>query len=383
VFTLHGSPQIENHCARVLDSALEIQLFNRSDLPNQLIMQALILAGGKGTRLRPLTVYTPKPIVPICNRPFLLYQIDTLRRAGVTDITLSLSYQPEKIEQQLGDGSNFGVKLKYTVEPQPMGTAGAYKFAEDLIREPTVVFNGDILTDLDLKTVIRQHKERKAVATIVLTPVEDPSAYGVVETEDDGRVRRFLEKPKPDESTCKNINAGTYVLEPQVLDLIPRGENHSFEYGLFPRLLEDGEAFFAHLPQRTYWMDIGTPSRYLQAHHDLLANRVSRIHIKDRRGKFDAATHSTIDELSIIADECTIKPGVEIVNSILGRGCYIEERARIENSVIWSHTRVGTAARVQDAIVGRGSHIGRSTLVGPGAVLGDKTSLTDYTRTCA
>src|SRR5882724_453166 len=190
-------------------------------------MQALILAGGKGTRLRPLTVYTPKPVVPICNRPFLLYQLDTLRRAGVTDITLSLSYQPEKIEQQLGDGSNFGVKLKYTVEPQPMGTAGAYKFAEDLIREPTVVFNGDILTDLDLKTVIRQHKERKAVATIVLTPVDDASAYGVVETEDDGRVRRFLEKPKPEETSCKNINAGTYVLEPRVLDLIPRGENHS------------------------------------------------------------------------------------------------------------------------------------------------------------
>src|SRR5213080_2092816 len=150
-------------------------------------MQALILAGGKGTRLRPLTVYTPKPIVPICNRPFLLYQIDTLRRAGVTDITLSLSYQPEKIEQQLSDGSEFGVKLKYTVEPQPMGTAGAYKFAEDLIREP---------------------KDRQAVATIVLTPVDDASAYGVVETEDNGHVRRFIEKPKPDETTCKNINAG-------------------------------------------------------------------------------------------------------------------------------------------------------------------------------
>src|SRR5207237_6474984 len=170
-------------------------------------MQALILAGGKGTRLRPLTVYTPKPIVPICNRPFLLYQIDTLRRAGVTDITLSLSYQPEKIEQQLSDGSEFGVKLKYTVEPQPMGTAGAYKFAEDLIREPTVVFNGDIVTDLDLKAVIRQHNERKAAATIVLAPVENPSSYGVVETETDGRVRRFLEKPKPEETTCRNITA--------------------------------------------------------------------------------------------------------------------------------------------------------------------------------
>src|SRR6267378_2767408 len=342
-------------------------------------MQALILAGGKGTRLRPLTVYTPKPIVPICNRPFLLYQIDTLRRAGVTDITLSLSYQPEKIEQQLGDGSNFGVKLKYTVEPQPMGTAGAYKFAEDLIREPTVVFNGDVLTDLDLKTVIREHKDRKAVATIVLTPVEDPSAYGVVETEDNGHVRRFLEKPNPDETTCKNINAGTYILEPKVLDLIPQGVSHSFEYGLFPKLLEKGEPFFAHIPQRSYCMDIGTPARYLQAHQDLLANRVTRIHIKDRRGTFDQATTAEIDEESIIGDDCTIKPGAQIINSVLGPGCFIEEKVRIENSVVWAHTRVGTGALVSDSILGRGCHIGRSSVVRDGAVLGDKTTLADYT----
>jgi len=261
-----------------------------------------------------------------------------------------------------------------------MGTAGAYKFAEDVIREPTVVFNGDILTDLDLKTVIRQHKDRKAVATIVLTPVEDPSAYGVVETEDDGRVRRFLEKPKPEETACKNINAGTYILEPQVLDVIPKGENYSFEYGLFPKLLEQGEAFYAHVPARTYWMDIGTPARYLQAHADLLANRVTRIHVKERHGNFDSATHAEIDELSMIADDCTIKPGAQIINSVLGRGCYVEERARIENSVIWSHTRVGTVAEVVGAIAGRGCHIGRSTFVGPGTVLGDKTSLTDYTK---
>src|SRR5437764_295703 len=237
-------------------------------------MQALILAGGKGTRLRPLTVYTPKPVVPICNRPFLLYQIDTLRRAGITDITLSLSYQPFKIEQQLGDGSDFGVKLSYTVEPQPMGTAGAYKFAEDLIREPTVVFNGDIVTDLDLKADIRQHNERKATATIVLAPVENPSSYGVVETEEDGRVRRFLEKPKPEETNCCNINAGTYILDPKALDFIPAGENYSFEYGLFPDLLKRGERFYAHVPAGAYWIDIGTPARYLQVHHDILAGRV-------------------------------------------------------------------------------------------------------------
>jgi NDP-sugar pyrophosphorylase family protein len=344
-------------------------------------MQALILAGGKGTRLRPLTVYTPKPIVPICNRPFLLYQIDTLRRAAITDITLSLSYQPNKIEQLLGDGSDYGVNLKYTVEPQPMGTAGAYKFAEDLIREPTVVFNGDILTDLDLKAVIREHAEHSAAATIVLTPVENPSSYGLVETETDGRIRRFLEKPKAEEITCNTINAGTYILEPGVLDLIPAGENHSFEYGLFPELLKRKEAFFAHVPQRTYWIDIGTPERYLQAHHDLLGNRVARIHIKERRGDFDSATAAEIDELSMIGNECQIKPGAQIINSVLGQGCFVEERARVENSVIWPHTRIGTAAEVTGAIVGRGCHIGRSAVVGPGSVLGDKTSLTDYTIT--
>jgi NDP-sugar pyrophosphorylase family protein len=344
-------------------------------------MQALILAGGKGTRLRPLTVYTPKPIVPICNRPFLLYQIDTLRRAGITDITLSLSYQPNKIEHLLGDGSDYGVKLKYTVEPQPMGTAGAYKFAEDLIREPTVVFNGDILTDLDLKTVIREHNERKATATVVLTPVENPRDYGLVETESDGRIRRFREKPGEDEITCNTINAGTYILEPKVLDLIPAGENHSFEYGCFPELLRRKEAFFAHIPARTYWIDIGTPARYLQAHHDLLANRVGRIHIKERRGDFDSATASEIDELSIIGDDCQIKPGAQIINSVLGQGCFVEERARVENSVVWPHTRISTTAEVVDSVAGRGCHIGRSAVVGPGAILGDKTSLTDYTIT--
>lgn len=343
-------------------------------------MQALILAGGKGTRLRPLTLYTPKPIVPICNRPFLLYQIDTLKRAGITDITLSLSYQPQKIEQQLGDGSDFGVRLRYTVEPQPMGTAGAYKFAAELIREQTVVFNGDILTDLDLKAVVREHNEHHATATIVLTPVENPSAYGLVETAADGRVQRFLEKPGADEITVNTINAGTYILEPRVLDFIPAGENHSFEYGLFPTLLGQGEPFFAHVPQRTYWMDIGTPGRYLATHQDLIANRVGRIHIKERKGKFDAATVAEVDDASIIGDNCTIKPNAQIINSVLGPGCYIEERARIEDSVLWAHTRVGVSATVSQAIVGRGCHIGRSASVGAGAVLGDKTSLTDYTQ---
>jgi NDP-sugar pyrophosphorylase family protein len=344
-------------------------------------MQALILAGGKGTRLRPLTVYTPKPIVPICNRSFLLYQIDTLRHAGITDITLSLSYQPHKIEQLIGDGSEHGVKIKYTVEPQPMGTAGAYKFAEELIREPTVVFNGDILTDLDLKAVIREHNERQAAATLVLAPVENPSAYGLVETETDGRVRRFLEKPKPDEISVNTINAGTYLLEPRVLDAIPAGENYSFEYQLFPDLLRRGESFYAHIPRETYWIDIGTSERYLQVHHDLLAGRVSHINLAERQGDFESATIAEIDERSLIADGCIIKPGAQIINSVLGQGCYVDERARIENSVVWSHARISAGAQISNAIIGRGCHVGREARVGAGAVLGDKTSLTDYTQT--
>src|SRR5919112_6065632 len=247
-------------------------------------MQALILAGGKGTRLRLLTVYTPKPVVPVCNRPFLLYQLDTLKRAGVTDVTLSLSYQPHKIEQQIGDGSEFGVRINYTVEPQPLGTAGAYKFAGDLLREPTVVFNGDIVTDLDLRAVIRQHNERKAAATIVLAPVENPSVYGVVETEADGRVKSFSEKPSADQISVNTINAGTYILDPKVLDMIPEGESCSFEYDLFPELLRRGERFYAHVPDGAYWLDIGAPARYLQVHHDILAGGFTGIDLRKGLG---------------------------------------------------------------------------------------------------
>jgi NDP-sugar pyrophosphorylase family protein len=215
----------------------------------------------------------------------------------------------------------------------------------------------------------------------VLAPVNNPQAYGLVETESDGRIRRFLEKPKPDEITCNTINAGTYILEPKVLDFLPAGENYSFEYGLFPDLLKRSEPFYAHIPARTYWIDIGTPQRYLKVHSDLLANKVGRIHIKERRGNFDSATVAEIDELSIIGDDCQIKPGAKIINSVLGPGCFVEERAVIENSVIWPHTRVGTAAEISSAIIGRGCYIGRSATVRAGSVLGDKCSLTDYTLT--
>lgn len=360
-------------------------------------MQAVILAGGLGTRLRPLTLHMPKPVVPVCNQPFLRYQLDALRSAGVTDVTLALSYQPHKIEQIMGDGSEFGVHLKYTTEPEPLGTAGAYRFAAADVRRPAVIFNGDILTDLDVGAVIRQHQERGAAATIVLQPVADPSAYGLVETDADARVLRFREKPKPEELaslTTNLINAGTYILEPEVLDLIAPDVSVSFEYDVFPELLRRGLDFYSFAPkanENVYWMDLGTPERYIQAHHDLLAGRVRSATKIEPTSTAPAATagvgaqadDAPIISNSLIADNCMIKPGARITDSVLGEGCVVEEGAQVSGTVLWAHTRIGANSQVSDAILGRGCHVGRDCRVGAGTVLGDKTSLTDYTRTGA
>ncbi len=345
-------------------------------------MQALILAGGKGTRLRPLTVYTPKPIVPVVNRPFLLYQIEVLQRAGITDITLSLSYQPDKIQQILGNGSEHGVTLRYITEPSPMGTAGAYKFAMDGINETTVVFNGDILTDIDIAALVEFHKAKAADATISLVRVDDPTRYGLAEADGDGRVVRFVEKPKAGEADVfeiNTINAGIYILEPAIMDLIPKDTNTSFEYDIFPAILEKQLPFFASIMDKEYWLDIGTPANYLTAHHDFLNGKITGFDLETDSGS-DIATHAEIDKTSVLGEGCVIKPGVRIINSVIGKGVHIEEKAVIENSVIWSHTRIASGAEIRGAVIGRSCHIGRNAVVTDSTVLGDKTTLTDYTK---
>ena len=342
-------------------------------------MQAFILAGGKGTRLRPLTMHTPKPILPIANLPFLLYQLELLKRADVRDVILSLSYQPHKIEDRLGDGTDYSVRISYTVEASPLGTAGAYRNATGLINETTVVLNGDVLTDIDLNDVIRFHRERDATATIVLTPVPNPTAYGLVETDSESRVQRFLEKPKPEEVTCNTINAGIYILEPRVLDFIPEGEQFMFEYGVFPQLLERGEPFYAYTWQG-YWRDIGTSASYLQANMDVLAGRVKILkRASGERGeKFDQTAE--IDSISLVDPSCVVKAGAQIINSVISRNCFIEERARIENSVVRGGSRIGTGATLQGSVLGKSCHIGRAVTVGNGAALGDKSVITDYSQ---
>ncbi len=344
-------------------------------------MQALILAGGKGTRLRPLTIHTPKPVVPIVNKPFLNYQIDLLKAAKVTDITLSLSYQPGKIEEIFADGQDYGVRIHYAVEASPLGTGGAYKNADAHLKETAIVFNGDVLTDMDLAKIVAQHKARKAAATIVLVPVEDVSAFGVVETDSEGRVQRFVEKPKPGETNSNTINAGCYILEPHILNYVPAGEQYSFEYQIFPAILAAGEPFYSYVHEG-YWLDIGTPQRYMQAHDDLINNRlkahpVERPVITVSNGN-SAHEEAQIDELSVIDPSCTIKPGVTIKNSVLGANCVIEEKSHIENSVIWAGTRTGKESKILNSIIGKSGIIGKNCVI-DGAILGDKSSLTDYT----
>jgi mannose-1-phosphate guanylyltransferase len=236
-------------------------------------MKAILLAGGKGTRLRPLTLHTPKPIVPIFNRPFLHYQIDLLKQVPeIDEIILSLNYQPRRIEDVFGDGAEAGIKIRYVVEPAPLGTGGAVRYAGDALTESVVVFNGDVLTEVDLAAVLKLHRERRARATIVLTPVDNPTAYGLVETDTAGNILRFLEKPKPEEITTNYINAGIYILEPETFDRIPKDTPWSIERSFFPSFIERGETFVAYR-YNGYWIDIGTPEKYTQVHRDIMDGR--------------------------------------------------------------------------------------------------------------
>src|SRR5262245_13577246 len=353
-------------------------------------MKAILLAGGKGTRLRPLTLHTPKPIVPIFSRPFLYYQLDLLRQIPeINEVILSLNYQPRRIEEVFGNGADLGINIRYLVEPSPLGTGGAIKFAEPHLDGPVVVFNGDVLTQIDLNAVLALHRERKAKATIVLTPVSNPTAYGLVETEADGSVRRFLAKPNPDEITCDTINAGIYILEPETFDRIPKDQPYSIERVYFPSLVERKETFVAYV-YRGYWIDIGTPAKYLQVHRDIMDGR----YISHKTSPFVTAPGAAwvspdarieagakVDAPCFVDGGVVVKAGAHIgPYSVVGRQSHIEEHAHLDRAIVWANNRISQEATVRRSILGRHCHIGRSALVDDGVVLGDKSVVTDYSR---
>jgi NDP-sugar pyrophosphorylase family protein len=350
-------------------------------------MKAILLAGGKGTRLRPLTIHTPKPIVPIFNRPFLHYQLDLLKQVPeIDEVILSLNYQPRRIEEIFGDGSDTGLSIRYVVEPAPLGTAGAVRYAGESLRESVVVFNGDVLTEVDLSAVIALHRERGAKATIVLTAVENPSDYGLVETDETGNIRRFLEKPNADEITCDTINAGIYVLEPGTFDRIPKEVPWSIERSFFPSLIERRETFMAYI-YRGYWIDIGTPEKYMQVHADIMDGRYRMPPFATGTSTTWVAPDARVEQGAVLEGPCFIDEGAVVKTgarigpySVVGRQCHVEEHAVIDHAIVWANSRISQEAVVRRAILGRHCHVGRNAIVGDGVVLGDKSVVTDFSK---
>jgi NDP-sugar pyrophosphorylase family protein len=348
-------------------------------------MRAVILAGGEGTRLRPLTLGTPKPVVPVVDRPFLRHQLDLLARAGVRDVVFSVAYRPERVEAVFGDGSGFGVKIRYAVEESPLGTGGAVRNALELLDERTVVLNGDVLTDVDLGALVERHEQQRAAATILLTPVPNPSAYGLVETDASGRVLRFLEKPKPEEITTDTINAGIYILETRVLELIPPAVKHSIERAFFPALLARGDLVLGPV-HRGYWIDIGTPEKYLQVHRDVLRGRFRvALEAEPRSGGF-VARGSQIAEDALLESPFFVGPGCEVAagarlgpDAVLVGDVRVGPGALVRDSVLWPGTEVGAEATVEASLLGAGVRVGPHASV-RGALLGEGSVLSDYSR---
>jgi NDP-sugar pyrophosphorylase family protein len=351
-------------------------------------MKAVILAGGEGTRLRPLTLAVPKPVVPVVDRPFLRHQLDLLAEVGITEIVFSVAYQPERIQAVFGDGTGFGCRIRYAVEETPLGTGGAVKNAEVHLDDTTVVFNGDVLTDVDLPAVVRSHRESGAKATIVLTPVPNPAAYGLVETDGSGRVTSFIEKPTdPSQITTDTINAGIYVLDTSSLALMPQGQNVSIERVFFPGLLRRGDLVRAWVHRR-YWIDIGTPEKYLQVHRDILG------------GRFQVALDGEARDGGWVHADARIDPRAEMEGPFyVGPGCRVAAGAHVgPDAVLTSSVAVGAGSRVRDSVVWEGGtlaessivdgsllaarvRVGRHARLAPGAVLGEGSVVSDHSRT--
>ena len=319
-------------------------------------MKAVILVGGEGTRLRPLTCNIPKAIVPVVNIPFLEHVIGNLSKHGIKDIILAKGHLAGPIAEYLGDGSRLGVRLTFVVEGTPLGTAGAFKNVEKYLDETFLALNGDIFTGLDYTDILDFHRQRGAKATISLAPVEDPTAYGVIETDERGRVRRFLEKPKPEEVNTNMINAGTYVLEPEVLAEIPPQVKVSIERETFPLMLGQGNPVYAY-SSSGYWIDMGTPQKYLQLHRDLLNGKCKHYAPASGAGvvtgkQTNVHPAAQINGPVLIGNNCTIEQNVRLIGPVvIGDGCQIMEGALIEDSVIWHNVRLGRQAELKHSIV--------------------------------
>jgi mannose-1-phosphate guanylyltransferase len=326
-------------------------------------MQALVLAGGEGTRLRPLTHTTPKPVMPLAGRPFLSFMLDWVHSHGVDEVILSCGFMSEDVKRVLGDIYD-GMRLRYVIEDEPLGTAGPVRLAYDqgLLDDRMFVLNGDVLTDMDLTAELAAHERSGARVTLALYAVDDTKSYGVVPTDSEGRVEAFLEKAQEEEAPTNRINAGAYVVERDVVEEIPGGRAVSFEREVFPALVGQGLYGF---PAAGYWVDIGTPGRYLEATWDLLAGRV----------------HSELpprDETGSLVYEGSLLSGAHVgPQTVVGRHCSVGSDSRIERSVLHDRVVVGADAAVVESVLAERVRVGASATVGPRAVIGAGASIGD------
>lgn len=350
-------------------------------------MTGVILVGGRGTRLRPLTFSRPKPLVPLVNRPFLEYQLDLLRRHGVDEVVLCVSYQARQLMRHFAGGDRFGLTIRYATEKEPLGTAGALKNAASLITGdgPVVVLNGDILTDLDLDEILETHRRQGALVTLTLVEVEDPTRYGLVILDRSGQVQRFLEKPTWDEVTARTISAGIYILEPSVFDFIPPGREVSVERETFPQLLAQGVRVSGHVTPG-YWLDIGTPDKYLQAHWDILDRKVSvpirgtelspgvwvgnGVRISPRAtllppvvlgDRVSVTDRARVGPYVVLGDGTVVGEEAALTRSVTGRRCGLRYGAQVRDAVLDTRTRVAEGALVDGLLLASGSVVGRGT----------------------
>jgi mannose-1-phosphate guanylyltransferase len=343
-------------------------------------MQALILVGGEATRLRPLTCNMPKAMVPVLNIPFLEHVIRYLDKHAIRDIVLAQGHLPEAMGDHFQDGSQFDIKLTYAFETRPLNTAGAVKNAQPFLQGRFFVLNGDIFTDLNLMDMLNFHQTQRAKVTIALTPVEDPTAYGLVETDPGGRITRFLEKPTPDQITTNMINAGTYILEPEVLDAIPPDTNYSFERQLFPGLLARGEPVYAY-SSSSYWIDIGTPEKYLKLHRDLLDRKTSPGQgIQIGKGSRVDPTCQMQGPV-LIGDNCSLEQGVKLIGPVvLGHKCVVMQDAVIQESIAWTKVTFGPNTIINHSLIANDCYLGagcsaEKTVIGDHITVSNKSRL--------
>ncbi len=342
-------------------------------------MKAVILAGSKGEELLPLTDNTPKPVVHVANIPFIFYQLDRLKQAGIKEVILSLRYLPRRIQDILGDGANYGMVIRYAVEDVPLGTAGALRNATDLIDDTVLVLNGDILTTIDLKQVVARHRSCGSPITIVCGQSSKPFHFGYVNYDEKFHVTDFTEKPQGKNCMHGQSNVGIYVFNTEALEQIPLDTPCTLERDIFPHCIDNGMPIQAYCTDE-YWLDIGALSSYLQANLDVITGLIplpTFYGLFEHRA-FPAPEGAEIDDKSFVDSSCIIKAGASLSECILGANCRIEEGARLHGCVLLQGARVKKGAELRYCVLGKSCVIGESVKGLKGAVFGDKSTISDF-----